>query len=39
MSADDVLWRRTKLGLAAKPDEIAALKAAFDNTPVRVAAG
>lgn len=32
-SADDVLWRRTKLGLTASPAEIAALKSALVRTP------
>ncbi len=31
MSADDVLWRRSKLGLAASADEIAALRTAFSS--------
>ncbi len=30
---DDVLWRRTKLGLAASPAEIAALEAALGSAP------
>jgi len=32
-SADDVLWRRTKLGLNATAAEVAALKAAFEASP------
>jgi glycerol-3-phosphate dehydrogenase len=35
---DDVLWRRTKLGLAASPAEIAALEAAFRSDPPAQAA-
>src|ERR1700730_17049223 len=35
---DDVLWRRTKLGLAATPAEIAALEAAFRSDPPAQAA-
>ena len=35
---DDVLWRRTKLGLGASAAEIAALQAAFDSAPARAAA-
>lgn len=30
-TADDVLWRRSKLGLVASPSEVAALKAALGN--------
>src|SRR5690606_17455208 len=32
-TADDVLWRRTKLGLHATPAEAAALGAAFEASP------
>jgi len=32
-TADDVLWRRSKLGLAASPAEIAALNSALVQTP------
>jgi glycerol-3-phosphate dehydrogenase len=28
-TADDILWRRTKLGLAATPAELSALKSAM----------
>ena len=35
---DDVLWRRTKLGLAATPTEISALEAAFRSDPPAQAA-
>jgi glycerol-3-phosphate dehydrogenase len=35
---EDVLWRRTKLGLAATPAEIAALEAAFRSDPPAQAA-
>jgi glycerol-3-phosphate dehydrogenase len=33
MSADDVLWRRTKLGLAVNESEVEALHAAFATEP------
>jgi glycerol-3-phosphate dehydrogenase len=35
---NDVLWRRTKLGLATSPAEIAALEAAFGSPPPAQAA-
>jgi glycerol-3-phosphate dehydrogenase len=39
-TADDVLWRRSKLGLAASPVEVAALKSALVPTPsAELAAG
>jgi len=34
MTSDDVLWRRSKLGLHMKPDEIEALKAYLGETTV-----
>lgn len=39
-SADDVLWRRSKLGLVAAPAEVDALREALgDTSPVQMAAG
>jgi glycerol-3-phosphate dehydrogenase len=39
-SADDVLWRRSKLGLVATPAEVDALREALgDTSPVQMAAG
>jgi glycerol-3-phosphate dehydrogenase len=37
-TAEDVLWRRTKLGLAATPDEVRALTEYLGRIPARAAA-
>jgi glycerol-3-phosphate dehydrogenase len=39
MTAADVLWRRSKLGLHLAPATVAALEAWFGNLPARLRAG
>ena len=39
MTADDVLWRRSKLGLHAAPETVAAVERWFDAAPTELRAG